>query len=220
MAITNYATKDGTGTAKNIAVSDLPGGGTLANAFQILNGTTEVGDTNPLPVRGLITNPSATLTLPNSTTTYAIGDLVANSATAGSVVPLTFDVARVAAGAFMITGLSVKSNRTAATSLGNFRLHLYDGTPTCDTVGDDGVFSAQVIMGSARYLGAIDFAFDRQHKDAYAGVGIPILRPSIPVKLASGTTIRGLVEARANYARSQVSGASETMNFNLDVFPC
>lgn len=216
MAITTIGLKDATGTTKNVAASDALGGGNLANAFYLVNGTTEVGSTNPLPVRGLIRNPSATLTLPNSTTTYAVGDLVANSATANSVTALSWDCG---ADSFMVTGLSVKSNRTTATSVGSFRLHLYSAAPTVDTTGDDGIFGDNVNMGSARYLGAIDFNLTSKHKDGHGGSGIPTIRPYFPVKLASGSTIYGLVEARANYARTQVGGNSETLAIALDVMP-
>lgn len=251
MAIQTIGLKDATGTTKNVAVSDALGGGNLANAFYLVNGTTEVGsgnalpvslatlpalatgsnvigktgiqvggsdvsESNPVNVRGVIRNPSVTLTLPNSTTTYAVGDLVANSATAGSVTALSWDCG---SGSFMITGLVVQSNRTATTSVGSFRLHLYSAAPTVDTTGDDGVYADNVNIGSARYLGAIDFNYSHKHKDGHGGSGIPFVRPYFPVKLASGTTIYGLVEARANYARTQVSSSSETMTILLDVIP-
>lgn len=211
----NYDIKNAAGATITVRAKEVAAG-IFSNLVHLMVGGTEVGPTNPVPVRGLIRNPSATLTLPNSTTTYAIGDLVANSATAGSVTPLTFDFE---SDSFLITGLSVKSNRTAATTVGAFRLHLYSAAPTVDTVGDDGVFGDNVNIGAARYLGALDFSLDRKHKDGHTGVGIPLLRPYIPIKLASGTTIRGLVEARANYARSQVGGSSETLEITIDAMP-
>lgn len=215
MAITTYATKDGTGTAKNIAVSDLPGGGTLANAFHVLQGATEVSNTNPLPVCGKIINPSATLTLPTVATTYAVGDLVANNVSGASVTPLTFDFL---SGEFLITGMRVISNRTTSTALGQFTLMLYSAAPTIASGalnGDDAAYSSVVSFGSAKFLGALDFSFDVQHADGYTGTGVPPVRPHIPVKLASGTTIRGLVRARNTYARS----TNETMEFILDGIP-
>jgi hypothetical protein len=214
----NYNVKDAAGSTIAIRAKEITAG-IFSNFVHLMVGGTEVDASNPLPVRGLITNPSATLELPNSTTTYAIGDLVANSATAGSVNPLTFTVTGESGGSFIIVGLSVKSNRLAATTLGSFRLHLYSAAPTVETVGDDGVFGDNVNMGSARYLGAFDFSLDRKHKDGYGGVGIPILRPYVPIKLASGTTIRGLVEARANYPRTTPGGNPETLEITLDVLP-
>lgn len=168
-------------------------------------------------VRGLISNPSATLTLPNSVVTYTTGDLMANSATAGSVTALEFDCG---SDSFIITGLTAKSNRTSSTTVGNFRLHLYTAALTVDTVGDDGVYSDNVNLGAARYLGSLDFSIvDRRLKDGHVAEGIPTARGYIPVKLSSGTTIYGYVEARSNYARSQVGGNSETLQITLDILP-
>lgn len=210
--------KDASGTTLKARAKEVASG-IFSNFVHLMIGGTEVDQSNPLPVRGLITNPTATLTLPNSTTTYAVGDLVANSATAGSVTPLEFTVTGESGGSFLVTGVVIKSNRTAATTVGFFRLHLYSAAPTVDTTGDDGVFGDNVNMGSARYLGALDFAMDRKHKDGHGGGGQPVTRAYIPVKLESGTSIYGLVEARANYARSQVSGSSEVFTIALDVIP-
>lgn len=214
----NYSFKDGGGTTLISRAKEVASG-IYSNFVHLMVGSAEVDTSNPLPVRGLITNPSATLTLPNSTTTYAVGELVANSATAGSVTPLEFTVTGESGGSFLVTGVVIKSNRTAATTVGNFRLHLYSAAPTVDTTGDRGVFGDNVNMGSARYLGALDFTMDRRHKDGHGGGGQPVTRAYIPVKLASGTSIYGLVEARANYARSQVSGNSEVFTIALDVIP-
>lgn len=211
----NFQFKDANGTtliqrAKEVAA------GIFSPLIHLMVGGTEVTSSNPLPIRGKIVNPSATLTLPNSTTTYTAGDLVANSATAASVVPLTFDLG---SDEFLITGMRVISNRTTSTLLGQFTLLLYSAAPTVATTGDDGVYSSVVSIGSAKFLGALDFSFDVQHADGHTGTGIPPVRPHIPVKLASGTTIRGLVRARNAYARSQVGGNAETMEIILDGIP-
>lgn len=217
MAIQNLSILDGAGASKSIATSDVLGGGVLLNAFIPIVGTSEASDSNPLPVRGHILNPSATVTLPNSTTTYAVGEIVAASTSPGSINPPSFDCG---SDSFLITGMSVWSNRLLTTTTGLFRLHLYTAAPTCQTTGDKGVFASNVNKGSARYLGALDFMLDSQHLDGFGGFGAPVLRPYIPVKLASGTTIWGLLEARANYARSQVGGtAAETLQIYLDIIP-
>lgn len=127
MAITTYATKDGTGTAKNIAVSDLPGGGTLANAFQVLNGTTEVSETNPLPVKGGLVVVSAEFTRPADTTAYTIGDLVGN-ATSGAA-PLTIaGCARVNGGSGYIVRAALITDLKSITP--SFRVHVFNAAPT------------------------------------------------------------------------------------------
>lgn len=211
----NYTVKNAAGSTISIAADEVVSG-VYSNRVTPLIGGSDVAIDNPMPVRGLTRNPTDTLTLPNSTTTYVVGDLVANSATAGSVIALSWDCG---SDSFLISGLSVKSNRTTATTVGRFRLHLYSAAPTVDTTGDRGVFGDNVNMGSARYLGAMDFALDRKHKDGHGGGGVPVLRPYLPILLASGTIIYGLVEARDTYARTQVSGNSETIAITLDVLP-
>ena len=212
----NYNVKDAGNLTISIAAREASAG-VFSPRMTLTHNGTDVGPTNPVPVRGLTRNPSATLTLPNLQTTYAIGDLVANSATAGSVQALSWDCG---SDSFMITGLTVKSNRTASTTAGSFRLHLYSAAPTVDSPGGDDVdYTANVNIGSARYLGSIDFNLTTKHKDGHTGSGIPVIRPYIPISLASGTTIYGLVEARATYARTQVSFSSETHAIALDVLP-
>lgn len=219
VSVTNLLPVNATisGTSNVNVTSALPTGTNVIGKFGVQVGGSDVGGTNPVPVRGLIRNPSVTLTLPNSTTTYAVGDLVANSATAGSVSALSWDCG---SDSFLITGLTVKSNRTSTTTAGSFRLHLYSAAPTVDSPGgDDADYTAHVNIGSARYLGSIDFNFLTKHKDGHTGAGIPYLRPHVPIKLDSGSTIYGLVEARATYGRSQVSSNSETLAIALDVLP-
>ena len=74
-----------------------------------------------------INNLSASFTRPNDTTAYASGDLVANSTTAGSVVPLQIDLGNVAAvghGITRITRARLTKSGTSPTNA-NFRIHLY-----------------------------------------------------------------------------------------------
>lgn len=210
----NYDFKDAGGTTLKARAKEVASG-IFSNIVHLMVGGNEVTASNPLPVSGKIINPSATLTLPTGTTTYAVGDLVANNVSGASVTPLTFDFL---SSEFLITGMRVISNRTTATALGQFTLMLYSDAPTIASGasnGDDAVYSSVVSFGSAKFLGALDFSFDAQHADGYTGTGVPPVRPHIPVKLASGTTIRGLVRARNTYARS----ANETMEFILDGIP-
>jgi hypothetical protein len=143
---------------------------------------------------GYISNPSANFTRPADTTTYAVGDLVANSTTAGLVVPMQFTVGRVAAGSAMIRRVKLLKTGTTLTNA-NFRLHLYRSAPTPSN-GDNGAW----LTGHSGYLGAFDLACDRAFTDgAHGASGFPLNGSEMSVKLASGTLIYGLLEARGAY---------------------
>lgn len=79
---------------------------------------------------------SATFTRPADTTAYTSGDLVANSVTAGSVVPMTFIVPAGRNAKIYRAGIKFNS---ATNTNGKFKLHLYTASPTC-TNGDNGAW--------------------------------------------------------------------------------
>jgi hypothetical protein len=144
-------------------------------------------------VGGATTNPSANFTRPTDTTPYASGDLVANNVTAGSVTPLSWTVARVAAGSGMVRRARVKKSGTTVTNA-QFRLHLYAASPTV-TNGDNGVW----LSTQSSYLGSFDVTVDKVFSDAAEGNGAPLIGSEVNFALASGQTIYGLLEARAAY---------------------
>lgn len=146
----------------------------------------------------LISNTSASFTRPADTTAYTIGDLVANNVTAGSVTPMSFPMAQsTGTGQTRITRARFVKSGTTAT-LSAFRLHLYERSPVCAN-GDNGVWSTDK---AANYLGSIDspatlFAFT----DGCASFGAAPAGSEMILKLSpgSGTTLFGLLEARAAY---------------------
>ncbi len=75
-------------------------------------------------------------TRPSDTTTYADGDLVANSTTAGSVVAPSFNVGY---GGFKIKTATLTKNSTGVTTA-DFRFHLYTA-PVTVANGDNGALS-------------------------------------------------------------------------------
>jgi hypothetical protein len=83
---------------------------------------------------------TASFTRPNDTTAYASGDLMANSTTAGSVVPVSFSIPRCRAAKLYRIGIQ-KTNTTNT----NFvvRLHLYTDSPTV-TNGDNAAWVSTV----------------------------------------------------------------------------
>lgn len=131
---------------------------------------------------------TATLTRPADTTPYAAGDLVANSTTAGSVTPLTFN-----AGASQGSVLFARIRKTnTGVSNAVFRLHLFTVSPTV-TNGDNGAFLAS---GPTGYLGWIDIVVDKAFASGAYGDGVADFL-DVPFVLAG--TLYGLLESRLAY---------------------
>ena len=142
----------------------------------------------------LLSTASASFTRPNNVTAYASGQLVANSTTAGSVTPLSFGVSNTGQGQTIIVRyrLYKTSTTTANTS---FRLHLYELSPVCAN-GDGGNWSTDK---ASSYLGNIDISAMLPFTDGCAGFGSAPAGSEMRLRLSSGTTIFGLLEARAAY---------------------
>lgn len=206
---TSIAVKDKDGNAVTVATIDalmalLPAA-LAANGGLKMEG---VASGVPVPVVGVAALPSASFTRPADTTPYAVGDLVANSATAGSVTPMQFTVARVAAGSGFIRRCRLRKSGTSVTNA-QFRLHLYSASPT-PANGDNGAWSTDQ---SANYIGAFDITVDRAFTDGAAGNGLPVNGSEVNFALASGQVVYGLAEARAAYT----PGNGETFAFALEV---
>lgn len=142
-------------------------------------------------VGGYVARPSATFTRPTDTTPYQSGDLVANSTSAGSVIPMTFSVSRETGRGGMIRRARIRKSGTG-TSNASFRLHLYSASPTVAN-GDNGAWSTNQ---GANYIGAIDIATSTAFTDGAAGNGIPNIGNEINF---TSDTIYGVLEARGAY---------------------
>lgn len=153
---------------------------------------------------------SNTITRPTDTNAYALGDLVANSTTAGSVTPFTFaNAASITAGVGRIDRIRIlKSTTTTANAL--FRVHIYNAAPTSLANGDNGAWST----ANAGYIGAFDVNCDKAFTDGAHGVGVPLIGGSLMFKIASGTTLYALLEARAAYA----PGNAETFTLIAETY--
>lgn len=92
---------------------------------------------------------SDNFTRPSDTTTYANGDLVANSTTAGSVVPLEFQVPVGNGRGCLVKQMRLTKSGTSVTSAA-FIVHLYGSSPTVAN-GDNGAISSNLadFLGSA-----------------------------------------------------------------------
>lgn len=219
----NYQVKDANGSTISISADEVSSG-VYSNRVILTVSGADVDNSAPLPVAadaallageefigkvgGTIANPSYNFTRPANTTAYAIGDLVANNTTNTSVVPLSWTIARVAAGSVMIRRVRLKKS-TTTTSNASFRLHLYRTSPATITNGDNGAWSTSY----SDYIGAFDITCDRAFTDAAHGsAGNPLNGTDICLKLSSGSTIYGLLEARAAYA----PGSEEVFTVELE----
>lgn len=147
----------------------------------------------PVASTGFAAIGTGTFTRPADTTTYASGDLIANSTTAGSVVPLQVAAARVAAGSFGINRIRMrKTGNGVANAL--FRVHLFSAAPTVAN-GDNGVL---LTSGSANYIGSVDV--DMTRVNVFNDGAAAQADCGFVVALASGQNIWALIEARGAYA--------------------
>ena len=143
-----------------------------------------------------INNLSAGFARPNNTTAYALGQLVANSVTAGSVVPMQIPLGNLAAVGHGITRITRARLFKSGTSPVNasFRIHLYQAAPTSAN-GDGGAWSTD---NAANWLGNIDVASMLAFTDGCMGTGSATAGSEMFLRLASGNVF-ALLEARAAY---------------------
>lgn len=156
---------------------------------------------------------SDTFTRPNDANVYASGDLIANSTTAASVVPLAW--VNPFAVAFDIEYVKIR-RAVAGVSATNalFRLHLFSVIPTIATTGDNAVV-ATVVTDAAGYIGSFENSFSA----GFAGSSSCLMVPSEGLVktdlIAGGASIYGLFEARATYTPT----ASEVWTVYLTMRP-
>jgi hypothetical protein len=156
-----------------------------------------------------INNLSSGFARPNDTTAYAAGDLVANSTTAGAVVPLRIDLGNIAAvghGITRITRARLTKSGPSPTNA-SFRIHLYEAAPTPQN-GDNGAWSTD---HAASWLGNIDVTSMLAFTDGCTGTGSATAGSEMFLRLASGA-IFALLEAKAAYTPI----ANETFTLTLE----
>jgi hypothetical protein len=153
---------------------------------------------------------SANFTRPADTAPYAIGDLVANSTTAGSVVPLSLTAGRIAAGGGVIRKIRLIKSTVSLTNA-QFRVHLFNALPTT-TNGDNGAWGGP---GALNYIDAFDVTMDQAFTDGAVGFGFPRHGPDVSFKLASGQTVYALIEFRG--AANYTPGSAEVFTVVLEI---
>jgi hypothetical protein len=138
---------------------------------------------------------AASVIRPADTAAYAAGDLIANSTTAGSVIPLTFAIARAVNRPVQGRRLRVKVN-DAIWKAAIIRVHLFRDLPTV-TVGDNGQLNnaETYAFSEADYLGFADVTLSQVTSDGFAKGFASI---SVTATPSTGTVnIFGLLETRS-----------------------
>jgi hypothetical protein len=150
-----------------------------------------------------------TFTRPANTTAYTAADLIANSATVGSVVPLIFPRSRLRGRTSgKITGASIhKSNATVTNA--NFRLHLFNQEKVL-TNGDNG---ALVFSNLSGYIGAIDI--DMEVTPTTAGGGAYKHSAAVDLAFNANNNIYGYLEALEAY--TPTSGGTFAVTIDIEV---
>ena len=177
------------GWLTQIALNTASGGG---GSF---SGALTAGEAHIGEVAGKIAVAQATLTRPANTTAYTANTIVANNATAGSVVPITLAVARSNDKTVMIRRLRLKVNDTAWLNA-VVRVHLYKDSPTF-AVGDGGNWISGTTEST--YIGYADIVLDRQFSDPFVkGFGVPAVGSEWNVEPSAGTqNIFAVLETRS-----------------------
>lgn len=206
-ALAATSTKQSDGTQKSQVVDGSgnvqPSGDVAARAIFTQQAT---------PNTASVTNPTSTLTLSVTTTAYGIAALIANSATAGSVVVPSFAIAN-SAGGVRLVALKLTSNDSTSTAWGaqTIQIDLWSTAPTF-TNGDRGAYA--VATGTAGYLGSFTGVMSPVAGDGVYAVFAPTAGNELLIKLASGTSVFWTMQALTG---SGVTGASKVFTLTADI---
>jgi hypothetical protein len=145
-------------------------------------------------VGGITAVVSDQFTRPSDTTAYNVGDLVANSTTAGSVSPLILPVARIIDKSVAIRRVRLKKTGISIISA-QFRAHFYKSSPTASN-GDNGSW----LTTESTYLGSFDITMDRVFSNGAKGIGVPSVGSELILVPNTGSlNVFALIEARGAY---------------------
>lgn len=139
---------------------------------------------------------SYSFTRPADTTTYAANDLVANSTTAGSVVPIKLPVGR---GGCSILGIYLLKSDETDVANADFDINLYSSEPTT-TAGDNAAWSV-ASSPVAGYIGEWDLpTMVAGSDDAWTGLRVGDTGFLSPIYVYTTTGyIYGLLQADSAY---------------------
>lgn len=192
------------GAVRRQADGGQTSGDTDWEALQMVDGKVKV-----VVSKHILTN-SASFARPANTTTYAFGQTVANSTTAGSVTPMQITVLRSAAGAAKLLKCRLRKSGTTATNA-QFKVHFWSAAIT-SAAGDGAAMST---TGAATYLGSMDVFSMQPFSDGCTGIGRPSEGGNMNIKLASGSVVYCLLQAQAAYAPA----SGETFELTVESEP-
>lgn len=163
----------------------------------------------PLPTGSAPTNNTATLSMPSATAAYAAGQLIASSATAGSIVVPAVSLAN---GAGPVTGLRLSSNDSTSTAWGGqtIQVDLWTVAPTFGT-GDRTTWA--MATGSASHLRSFSCVMSGVNGDGVYGECAAAVGSFALPKLASGTALYWTLLASTG---SGVTGVSKTWTLTAE----
>jgi hypothetical protein len=154
------------------------------------------------------TNPTSSLTLTSATTAYAAGQLIANNATAASVVVPSFTLPA----AVIVPRVRIAINDATSTAWGGvgIRIDLWSAAPTFAN-GDRGAFS--VATGTANHLAGYTCTLSAEYGDGvYASC--PPTEGTAPAFAVTGSPIFWTAQT---LGASGVTGASKTMTLTAEI---
>jgi hypothetical protein len=174
---TSRGAKPSTGSTSIVPAADA--------TFVLAAGEAHIGE-----IGGNTVFAAANFTTPSGTTAYSSSQLIANSASAGSVTPLSFSACRVNGGTGMVRRVRIKTTDTGFAGQ-SVTLYLYRDSPTA-TNGDHATW----LTTESNYLGAVAVTLDKHFSDYEKGIGVPVSGSEINFNCASGSSnIYGLVVA-------------------------
>lgn len=133
---------------------------------------------------GLATITGGTFTRPADTNAYAVGDIIANSVTAGSCLPITVPAGYFQASVGQLRRARLKVNDSAWLNAQIF-VHMFKNAPTYAN-GDNAAFAAG--LTESNYLGAFDVTLDRSFSDPMVkGIGVPRVGSEMNFDCAAGS---------------------------------
>lgn len=150
---------------------------------------------------------TASLTLPASATSHALGALFASTTVAASVVPLAFPVAREANGMYALEGFEIDMPVDTGFTGMPLVMKIYELSPTC-AVGDAGAWLANTTFSS--YRGDVTVVMDQTFSNGLAGVGTPTKFDRLLIKCDASSQFYALPVAGATILPS---AGSRTLNF-------
>ena len=144
-----------------------------------------------------------------NTTAYASGQLVAQSATAGSCTGIALAAARVAGRGGRITGVRLAKTGTVVTNAA-FRVHVFRKNPTFANA-DAGTFASGVNGLASVEVGYFDVTIDQVYSDGARG--FVDVNDRAFVTDAGSVNVYAVIEARAAYTPA----SAEVFTVELEV---